>query len=109
MILGTHFLTTENLAFYHLIKKIKIFNNIKYALSNYEHGQTYLHSFIWIKIEKNKNKKKHTRKYIKIKVKGKKIGADLKINNIVEKDTRIKYIRTTSGRIIFNQTIKNYL
>nr|UXD06228.1 RNA polymerase beta' subunit [Eutreptia sp. CCAC 1914B] len=102
MILGSHFLTTENLSFYHLIEKIKIFHTINDALSNYEHGQVYLHSFIWIKLEKNKKLLKKTRNFIKINKINKKL-------NSRKSNSTFKYIRTTSGRILFNQIIKNFI
>lgn len=106
MILGSHFLTAENFSFYHLLKKIKVFNTISAALSNYEHGQIYLHSFIWIKIKKIKmiNLPKK-RKYMEIKMTNKKIIVSQKN----KKTYKINYIRTTSGRILFNQSVKNFL
>ena len=105
MILGSHFLTTENFSFQHLITKIKIFNTTKAALFNYEHGQIYLHSFIWIKIKKIKMINPKRRKFMEIKIRNTKIS----VNTKIKKEYQVKYIRTTSGRIIFNQSIKTFL
>lgn len=108
MVLGSHFLTTENLSFYYLMTKIKIFQNIKNALRSYEHGQIYLHSFIWLKLEKNKRLLKETKNIIEISSTNKKV-LNFKKQKFPEKKNRIKYIRTTSGRILLNQIIKSFL
>jgi hypothetical protein len=103
MILGSHFLTNENLAFHQIIRRIQIFNSSKNVLTSYEQGQISLHSFIWIKLNENKNLFTKTRKILKIKIKNKKVSASKSRKN------KYTYIRTTPGRILFNQTIKSFL
>lgn len=92
MILGSYFLTIENGSLVYILKKIKSFVKMEKIFLEYKKKQIEIHDYIWIYFNKNNDK----RNFIKIK----------ENSNIIKK---IKFIRTTTGRVIFNNAIVKFL
>jgi DNA-directed RNA polymerase subunit beta' len=109
MLLGCYYLTTNNL--FGLKNSSHYFSNPKDALLAYENKQVNLHSLIWVRyngyVEENNNKPEHTISINENKVlliyRNKQIKKD-KNNKIL-----VTYIRTTVGRLIFNNFIEKSL
>lgn len=111
MVLGCYYLTTNNPS----ISKGHghFFASLQDVIMSYENAQIALHSFIWVRfnglIDETANDKLILRKQMDyhnnqlIYYKNKIIKLDQKGNQIVQ------YIRTTAGRIIFNQVIRDSL
>lgn len=89
MILGCYFLTIETTCLYYLLNNIRSFLTVKNIIAEYKKEKLDIHNFIWLIIN-------HIKETKKIKIKNKKVK-NLK---------KIKFLRTTIGRIIFNKTIE---
>nr|YP_009389109.1 RNA polymerase beta' subunit [Euglena archaeoplastidiata]AKR17882.1 RNA polymerase beta' subunit [Euglena archaeoplastidiata] len=88
MVLGCYFLTTQNISLTYLLDNIKCFFNEEKIIKSYEKNKINIHTYVWIisNIETN------VTKIIKLK----------------KKERNIKN-RTTTGRVIFNNSIKEFL
>lgn len=68
MILGSYYLTVENLSIYYLLSRIKVFSSFQRVLLDYKKDFIKVHDFIWISFS---DLKKH--EILPIKVFNKKI------------------------------------
>ena len=106
MLLGCYYLTTNNL--FKLKNSSHYFASLKDAILAYETKQINLHSLIWVRyegyLEDNDNKLK---KIININSHSKLlIYKDKQIKEDENNKILVTYIRTTVGRIIFNDFIE---
>lgn len=107
MVLGFYYLTTQNRK--HLLGNNHYFSNFQDVISAYNQNKLHIHSSIWVRCPKsitieNDN---HSFKTLQLE-KNKKLhlSANLQQKETLEEGTLVKYIRTTPGRIIFNQRIE---
>ena len=110
MVLGCYYLTANNPA------KQKgagqFFANLDDALIAHKLGKIDLHAYIWVRLNKPIKVEKGERELSK-KVDSKGYTIRIFLNKIIKQDIQgsvlVQYIRTTVGRIIFNDVIYNSL
>ncbi len=111
MILGCYYLTTNNPS--SIKGKGQYFSSPNDALMAYENQEIQLHSFIWVRFDGLVDSDNHDNSilYKDLNCLEQKIvsynNEIIKVHN--HHDISIKYIRTTVGRILFNQVIQESL
>ena len=110
MVLGFYYLTAQNRM--GLKGSNNYFSNFNEVISAYEQKQLQLHSSIWVRCPKDITLDTEL-KFLKTIVLANKQILHI-YNNLQRKDTKdgqllVQYIRTTPGRIIFNQCINDIL
>jgi len=103
MVLGCYFLTLENVSLHYILENIFYFNTIDDVLTAYRKGRIKVQTFIWIKIDEG-NLELTDQEYITLKNR-----KDFKMERDFLQSDRRCYIRTTPGRVIFNQKVRNFL
>ncbi|CAM9096464.1 unnamed protein product [Choristocarpus tenellus] len=110
MVLGFYYLTTENKA--NLKGSNHYFSNFEEVIIAYKQKKLHIHSSIWVRCENNLilNSELIFSKTIEFNNKTKlQLYNNLQQKETINNEILIKYIRTTPGRIIFNQFINNLL
>lgn len=108
MVLGCYYLTVNN------IKKLlgcnHYFANLEDVILAYNQEQIELHSSIWVRYKKSLEIPKHLIKTIKF-VDDSYIQyyENLQIRKDKDNNILVKYLQTTTGRVIFNYTIQTIL
>jgi len=110
MVLGFYYLTTQNRK--NLLGSNNYFANFNEVISAYEQKQLQIHSSIWVRCAKD-TKLDSPLKFIK-KIVLSNTNILIIYNNLQRKETidgelLVQYIRTTPGRIIFNQCVNDIL
>ena len=110
MVLGFYYLTTQNRK--NLRGSNNYFSNFNEVISAYEQKQLQLHSAIWVRCP-NDTSLKGPLKFIK-KIPLSNDNNLVIYNNLQRKETLdgkllVQYLRTTPGRIIFNQCVNDIL
>nr|NP_075007.1 RNA polymerase beta' subunit [Euglena longa]P58131.1 RecName: Full=DNA-directed RNA polymerase subunit beta'; AltName: Full=PEP; AltName: Full=Plastid-encoded RNA polymerase subunit beta'; Short=RNA polymerase subunit beta' [Euglena longa]CAC24618.1 RNA polymerase subunit [Euglena longa] len=90
IILGCYFSNIENCNLLYILNKIQIYTNMEKIKMEYKKENLSIHNFIWLNF-------KNKQQIDKLKIKRK---------NLIKK---IIFLRTTVGRILFNDIIKNFL
>lgn len=104
MVLGIYFLTLENLSLFNLFNKFFYFNNKFEVFLALERDNIFMQTFIWLKLQNHFFSKIRTyQNFIKLNVQEKIL---VKKSNLRES---FDFIRTTPGRIIFDQAIREFL
>lgn len=110
MVLGFYYLTTQNRK--NLLGSNNYFANFKEVISAYEQKQLQIHSSIWVRCPNDINLDSPLKFIKKITLSN---TTNLIIyNNLQRKETitgelLVQYLRTTPGRIIFNQCVNDIL
>lgn len=107
MVLGFYYLTTQNRQ--QLIGNNHYFSNFQEVLSAYNQKKLHLHSSIWVRCLKNLTIENEINSFKTLHLANKKklyLSANLQQKETDEGLPIVKYIRTTPGRIIFNQRIE---
>ena len=109
ILLGCYYLTTENLP--NLLGSNHYFSNLKHAILAYENNKINLHAFIWVRFNGYLQDSNNPCEKILTLNNGYKIY--LYKNKQIRQDKHgkiiVTYIRTTVGRIIFNNVLNNAL
>jgi len=113
MVLGSYYLTIENLTLLSLTKEIQSFGSLHDVVRAYEQDQIHFHAFIWLRWNGIVGNEKSTEEPIEIRVRhdgSQMVLYDrLQVYKTSENKTQIQYVRTTVGRAIFNNYINAYL
>ena len=108
MVLGCYYLTLTNIS--HLLGSNHYFSNFNDVLLAYEQDLLEIHSLIWVKELSDSNEKTEIIKIHKLQD-GSFIeySKNLQIRKTSNDEKLVQYIRTTTGRVIFNYTIQKTL
>ena len=115
MVLGCYYLTIENLSSFLLTQKVLYFKDFEEVIYAYENNIINLHSFIWIELPpiRKYSLEAYTKNESPLEIRLNRSGSYLEFyrriqlrKNIFNK-IRQNYVRTTTGRVILNQTINN--
>ena len=108
MVLGCYYLTVNNIK--KLLGSNHYFTNLADVLLAYNQEQIELHSLIWIRYEKELNESFNFIKKLTLKDKTYiEYYDNLQIRKNEDGITIVKYLQTTTGRVIFNYTIQKTL
>nr|YP_009396403.1 RNA polymerase b'-subunit [Polysiphonia scopulorum]ARW65589.1 RNA polymerase b'-subunit [Polysiphonia scopulorum] len=112
MVLGCYYLTTSNPSSFK--GKHHFFSDLDDVINAYNDNRVDLHSFIWVRFNGQLETVNSGRDILlkeKVDLNGYKLA--YYTNSVVKTDSKgnhlVQYIRTTVGRIIFNNAIKNSL
>nr|UXD06402.1 RNA polymerase beta' subunit [Eutreptiella sp. CCMP389] len=104
MVLGIYFLTLENLSLFNLFNKFFYFNNKFDVFLALERDKISMQTFIWLKLQNHFfSEIESYQSFIKLNVQEK-----ILIKKIDLKES-FDFIRTTPGRIVFDQAIREFL
>jgi DNA-directed RNA polymerase subunit beta' len=113
MVLGCYYLTVENLSIMSIKKSKYYFSNFDDVFSAYEQNNINLHSYIWLKWNGNIENSNENEEPLEIHV-----GLS-GISNFIYQRCQLyqnaknrnldQYIRTTTGRVILNKLMNDYL
>ena len=108
MVLGCYYLTVTNIP--HLLGSMHYFSNLQDVILAYTQEQIELHSLIWVRYSKELNNDLNLINKIELKD-GTTIEyyENLQIKRDRNGEILVKYIQTTTGRVIFNYTIQRAL
>lgn len=108
MVLGCYYLTVNNIK--KLLGSNHYFANLEDVILAYNQEQIELHSSIWVRYKKSLEIPKHLIKTIKF-VDDSYIQyyENLQIRKDKDNNILVKYLQTTTGRVIFNYTIQTIL
>nr|UXD06425.1 RNA polymerase beta' subunit [Eutreptiella sp. CCMP1594] len=104
MVLGIYFLTLENLSLFNLFSKLLYFNSKSEVFSSLERDRISMQTFIWLKLRNHFFSEIGSyQNFIKLSVQERTL---IRKTNLRES---FDFIRTTPGRIIFDQAIREFL
>ena len=108
MVLGCYYLTATNIL--NLLGSGHYFSDLEDVILAYNQNQLEIHSSIWVRHLSNSTDKKDIFKLQKLND-GSVIeySENLQIRKTVEDEKIVQYIKTTTGRVIFNYTIQKAL
>jgi len=112
MVLGCYYLTTSNGA--SIKGKDHFFSSIDDVIVAYNNNQIDLHAFVWVRFNNNVYSGKSSNQIVKKKLVDSDNNLVIYYENLVVKfDSQhkllVQYMRTTVGRILFNNVIENSL
>ena len=108
MVLGCYYLTLTNIG--GLLGSSHYFSNLNDVLLAYEQEKLELHSSIWVRYDGSYEKKSNLIKKIKLSDDSVIEYYDtVQIRKALNGEIITKYIKTTTGRVLFNITIQNTL
>nr|YP_009512133.1 RNA polymerase beta' subunit [Euglena hiemalis]AXI98004.1 RNA polymerase beta' subunit [Euglena hiemalis] len=94
MVLGCYYVTLENCSLDYILTNFKVYTNIQKVKNDYEKGSFPIHAFIWLNCQDLFKSIKN----ITIKLKKKKHSMK-----------KLLFFRTTMGRILFDDMVKEFL
>ena len=108
MVLGCYYLTVNNIP--KLLGSNHYFSNLEDVILAYSQGQLEIHSSIWIRYNKDldsnlnviKRKELTDKSFIEY-------SKNLQVRKTKDGDIIVKYVQTTTGRVILNYTIQKTL
>ena len=108
MVLGCYYLTLTNIS--HLLGSNHYFSNFNDVLLAYQQDLLEIHSLIWVKELFDSNEETEIIKVHKLQD-GSFIeySKNLQIRKTINNEKLVQYIKTTTGRVIFNYTIQKTL
>jgi DNA-directed RNA polymerase subunit beta' len=108
MVLGCYYLTVNNIK--KLLGSNHYFANLEDVILAYNQEQIELHSSIWVRYKKSLEIPKHLIKTIKfVDDSSIQYYENLQIRKDKDNNILVKYLQTTTGRVIFNYTIQTIL
>ena len=108
MVLGCYYLTVSNIK--NLLGSNHYFANLEDVILAYNQEQIELHSSIWVRYKKSLEIPKHLIKTIKfVDDSSIQYYENLQIRKDKDNNILVKYLQTTTGRVIFNYTIQTIL
>lgn len=112
MVLGCYYLTTSNPAAYK--GKNHFFSSLDDAIIAYNNNQLDIHAFIWVRFDNSIYFDKDIKKIEKSRLTDSHNNTLVYYENLViklddQKQKLVQYIRTTVGRILFNNVIEDSL
>ena len=108
MVLGCYYLTVNNIK--GLLGSTHYFANLNDVILAYEQNQIEIHSSIWVRDNNPQEEPSNLIKIIKLED-GTRIYhyENIQIRKTKQNETIVQYIRTTTGRVLFNYTIQKTL
>ena len=108
MVLGSYYLTVNNIK--NLLGSNHYFSNLEDVILAYNQQKIELHSIIWVRYKKDLNSPIHLIKKIQLKDQSTiEYYDNLQIRKDKKNQTIVQYLKTTTGRVIFNFTIQKSL
>ena len=108
MVLGSYYLTVNNIK--GLLGSEQYFSNLEDVLKAYHQDQIELHSIIWVRYNKPLNESLHCLKKITLKDQSYiEYYQDRQIRKDKDNKVIVTYLKTTTGRVIFNFTVQKSL
>ena len=110
MVLGCYYLTVNNIP--NLLGSNHYFANLEDVILAYNQEQIELHSLIWVRYNKFLDQSTNENELKKIKLTDNSFiesNDNLQIRKDEKSSIIVKYLRTTTGRVIFNYTIQKTL
>ena len=108
MVLGCYYLTVTNIL--NLLGSGHYFSNLEDVILAYDQKQLEIHSSIWVRYLPNTTDKKDIIKFQTLKDNSIiEYCENLQIRKTLESEKIVQYIKTTTGRVIFNYTIQKAL
>ena len=109
MVLGCYYLTTENFKA-NLTEKI-YFSNFGEVLKAYKQGKISIHTIVWVRYNKLAESGNEKEEPIEIRITTEGYWMEIYKKTLVRYDSQFnqitQFIKTTPGRILFNELIKN--
>ena len=108
MVLGCYYLTVNNIS--QLLGSTHYFANLEDVILAYNQDQLELHSSIWVRYNKELDEPLKLLKTVKLNdMTSIEYYENLQIRKDKDGDVIVKYLQTTTGRVIFNYTIQKTL
>jgi DNA-directed RNA polymerase subunit beta' len=108
MVLGCYYLTVNNIK--NLLGSSHYFASLEDVILAYNQEQIELHSLIWVRYNKEVNQSLNLIKKITLPdTTSIEYYENLQIRKDKDGETIVKYLQTTTGRVIFNYTIQKTL
>ena len=108
MVLGCYYLTVNNIQ--HLLGSAHYFMNLEDVILAYNQEQIELHSSIWVRYNKDLDEPLELLQKIKLNdLTSIEYYENLQIRKDQNGEVIVKYLQTTTGRVIFNYTIQKTL
>ena len=107
-VLGCYYLTVNNIS--QLLGSTHYFANLEDVILAYNQDQLELHSSIWVRYNKELDEPLKLLKTVKLNdMTSIEYYENLQIRKDKDGDVIVKYLQTTTGRVIFNYTIQKTL
>ena len=108
MVLGCYYLTADNIT--HLRGSSHYFSNLEDVLLAYDQSQIEIHSLIWVRYNSDSDNSTKLLKTFRLNDSSViEYYKTLQIRKTLKNEIVVKYLKTTTGRVIFNYTIKKIL
>ena len=108
MVLGCYYLTVNNIK--NLIGSNHYFSNLEDVILAYSQNKIEIHSSIWIRYNDNKSNLSNIHQIVKLEDETTiEYYDNLQIRKNKDGEILVQYLKTTTGRVIFNYTIQKTL
>jgi DNA-directed RNA polymerase subunit beta' len=113
MVLGCYYLTIENLEFAKSFQKKNYFTSFEEIVLAYEQNKVELHTYVWVQYKHTLESYTNEEQPLEIRVEttgqSTKLYRRVQVKEEQEGTQVVQYIKTTVGRVLFNQVVTDAL